>query len=186
MRKSKVRRLPAPLREGLEALWREGRYTLDELLERLRELARAAGTAPSDLPSRSGLHTYLQHFETKMARYREAQQVAGLWVAKLGEDPNGDVGRLLAEMLKSIALQTMDAAGESGEPTEPQDLMLLSVALKNLAGAEKTWADRELKIRKELAERLDKAIDEETKRAGGLSAEAAARLRSRLLGDQET
>jgi len=185
MRKSKVKRLPAPLREALESLWREGRYTLDELLNRLREMAPAVGARPEELPSRSGLHSYLQHFEKKLARYREAQQVAGMWVAKLGEDPQGDVGRLLAEMLKSIALQTMDAAGESGEPTGAQDLMLLSAALKNLAAAEKTWADRELRIRKELAAQVEQVIEQEKRPGGGLSEDAAARIRAALLGGEK-
>jgi Protein of unknown function (DUF3486) len=37
---------------------------------------------------------YVRNARANMARYREAQEVAGQWVAQLGENPRGDVGVL--------------------------------------------------------------------------------------------
>lgn len=174
MRRSKVARLPQPLREEIERIWRAGDFTLDELLSRVRALG-------ADV-SRSSVHRYVQDMDRKMERYREAQQIAAAWVTKLGEEPQGDVGRLLAEMLKTIAFKLMaDLGDETTAAAKPADVMLLAKAIKDLEVAGKTWTDRELKVREQLRTRVEKAVAEQRTR-GGLSADAAERIRKALLG----
>jgi hypothetical protein len=175
--RSKVQRLPWELRAELEKLWREGRYTLDELIAKLKELSAGQSV---DLPSRSGLHAYLKNFDTKLQRYKEAQEIAGMWIARLGEDPHGDVGRLLAEVLKTIAIQTVDQMGESGKPAKAGELMALSIALKNIAQSDKLSADRELKIRKELAQKVDQKVEEA--RASGIDSTVLERAKELVRG----
>lgn len=158
MQRSKVARLPKELKEELERLWRTGGYTLDGLLAKLREMGM------TDV-SRSGLGRYVQGVEKTMARYREAQEIAGAWVAKLGEDSKGDVGRLLAEMLKTIAFATLKDLGQGDLSAEPMELMLLSKTIQGIAAAEKTSVDRELKIREKLRAELERKVDAARKSA---------------------
>lgn len=180
MRRSKAERMPPELREEMERIWRAGNFTLDELMEHLQGLA-AKKNVELDV-SRSGVHRYLQGFEKKLERYREAQQVAGMWVAKLGEEPQGDVGRLLAEMLKTVAFQVLADMGDEGaEQPNEMGVMLLAKAIKDLASADKISADREIKVREKLRADLEKKVAEESKKAPD-QAEAFERARELVRG----
>ena len=143
-RKSTIDQLPAALREALDALIRDGRHTLDEILAHLAKLND--GEEPV---SRSALGRYAQRAEAQMQRYREAQEVAKVWVQKFEADPQGDVARLLPEMLRSVAFQTLGSMSEREDAAAPEEVMLLAKAMKDLASADKLTADRIIKIRAE-------------------------------------
>jgi hypothetical protein len=102
-----------------------------------------------------------------MERYRQAQEVAKVWVGRLEENPKGDVGRMLSELLRTVAFSTMDQMGlDGGEDPEPKDIHFLARAIKDLASADKISADRELTIRKKAREDAAKAVEAEAKRQG--------------------
>lgn len=167
--KNTVVRLDPRIRESVDSAIREGRATIDDIVAIIRTMGGEA--------SRSAVGRYKQQAESQMQKYREAQEIAKVWIGKLQADPDGDVGRLLSEMLRTAAFQTigdMEAAG-------PMDLMLLAKALKDLAGTDKLTADRILKVR---AETLKHAAQEVQKVAvqAGLSDETAERIRKKILG----
>ncbi len=179
--------LPAAIREEMDRLVRDG-ATIDSIVAHLRAMG-----APV---SRSAVGRYKQKAERQLKRYREAQEVAGVWVAKLGENPKGDVGRLVQEMLKTAAFQTLDSMmpdeeGEEGAVAglDPKDLALLSRTIKDVASAEKMSAELELRVRKELQVKVDAALKKaEAEAAGGTSAaapsmaEALRRIRQDVYG----
>lgn len=175
-RKSSIAQLDPRLREVLDALIREGRHTLDDILAKLAELN--AGEAPV---SRSAVGRYAQRAEAQMQRYREAQEVAKVWVDKFEAEPTGDVGRLLLEMLRSVAFQTLGGLSERKESADAEEVMLLAKAMKDLASADKLTTERILTIRQEVAK---KAATEAVKqaKASGLSDEAADLIRKKILG----
>lgn len=175
-RKSSVTQLDPRLREALDALIREGRHTLDDILAKLAELN--AGEAPV---SRSALGRYAQRAEAQMERYREAQEVAKVWVNKFEEEPTGDVGRLLHEMLRSVAFQTLGGLSERVESADPEEVMLLAKAMKDLASADKLTTERILVIRQEVAKKAAVEAVKQAK-ASGLSDEAADLIRQKILG----
>lgn len=177
-RKSTVTKLDARLREAVDGLVRDGRYTLDEILEHLAQLN--GGTAPV---SRSALGRYAQQAEEQMRRYREAQEVAKVWMGKLEDEPNGDVARLLPEMLRSVAFQTIGQIGDRKEGADAQELMFLAKALDHLGKANTASLQIELKLREIRAKA--KAVAEEVSaqaKAGGLSDETAEQIRRMILG----
>jgi len=182
-RTPKIRRFPVEIRTRVDGLIRDG-ATIDEIMAALANL-----NAPPI--ARSTVGAYKQRVEQNLARYREAQEVAGAWVSKLGENPASDVGRLLQEMLKTIAFQTMAQLGDEDSLTEgvgPRELMFLAKALKDLSGAQKTSIDVEAKLRAEydatLAKRAAQAAEVATTEAKkrGLSPETVATMRQILLG----
>jgi hypothetical protein len=117
--------------------------------------------------SRTGLGRYLAKYKDTFDRIREAQEVAGRCIEQLGENPRGDVGRLLTQMLSTLAMTTLrDLGGEGKAAVDTKDLFFLANAIKNLASAEKTSVDRELKIRSQLKAELEKKLGE-TKTTGG-------------------
>lgn len=168
-RKSSIKQLDPRIKSAVDSAIREDRATIDDIVAIIRELGGDA--------SRSAVGRYKAKAEAQMARYREAQEVAKVWIGKLQTDPEGDVGRLLAEMLRTTAFQTM---GDIDEAT-PQDIMFLGKALKDLASADKLTADRIMVVRREAAKEAAAVAVKEAKGAG-LSDEAADVIRKKILG----
>lgn len=148
-RPSSITRLPAEVRDAADAAIREGR-TIDEITAAIRSLGGDA--------SRSSVGRYKQRMEEKLQRYREAQEVAGVWVTQLGAEPEGKVGRLLAEMLKTVAFKTLADIGEEDVSVGGQEIMFLARAIKDLESAGKLSAEREIRIRRDLAALVEKAV----------------------------
>lgn len=168
-RKSSIKQLDPRIKAEVDSAIREDRATIDDIVAIIHALGGDA--------SRSAVGRYKQKAEAQMARYREAQEVAKVWIGKLQTDPEGDVGRLLAEMLRTTAFQTM---GDIDEAT-PQDIMFLGKALKDLASADKLTADRIMVVRREAAKEAAAVAVKEAKGAG-LSDEAADLIRKKILG----
>lgn len=168
-RKSAVARMDPQIREAVDAAIREGRATIADIVAIIREMGGVA--------SRSAVGRYMQRAEEQMQKFREAQEVARVWIGKLQADPEGDVGRLLAEMLRTMAFQTI---GDM-ETADPLSLAQLAKALKDLASTDKLTADRILLVRREAAkEAADKVTT--VARAKGLSAATVDELRREILG----
>ena len=64
-------------------------------------------------------------------------------------EPNGDVSRLLPEMLRVVAFQTIGQMGETEEGANPMEVMLLAKALQHMSAAGKDHMAMELKMRDE-------------------------------------
>lgn len=177
-RKSTVAELPEQLVDACNKLIRAGR-TIDDILAALTELG-------ADV-SRSAVGRYVKSARESMEKYRQAQEVAKVWVDKLEAEPSGDVGRLLPEMLRVVAFQTLTQLGESDEGAGAMDVMLLAKALKDIAGTTKTNIDTELQLRKLRAEMQAKAtaaaaeVAQMTRQAG-MSEELVSSIRARILG----
>lgn len=143
-------------------LIREGR-TIEEITDKLNELD--AGV------SRSAVGRYVKSAREQMRQHQEAQAVAGQWVEQLGENPKGDVGALLAEMLKTVAFQTLatmapESDDSTARPTKPMDIMLLAKAIRDLEATSKANIERREKIEKAAIERAAKKAGEVGTRVG--------------------
>lgn len=173
-RRSTVATLPRELVEACNGLIREG-HTIDAILAALQGLGAEV--------SRSAVGRYVKSARQALDKYRQAQEVAKVWVDKVEAEPNGDVGRLLPEMLRAVAYQTLATMGESDEPVDAKDVMLLSKALKDIAGATKTGLDTERQLRAMRADVKAAAADVEGQaRAAGVSEDTIAQIRQRILG----
>lgn len=130
---------------------------------------------------------YVKSAREAMAESREASQVASQWVQQLGENPSGDVGTLLNEMLKTIAYQTLgsikDQIAQDKMP-KPGDIMFLAKAFKDLEAASKGALQRREVIEKMALERQAKAA-ESVARENGLSDDQWAAIRAKFLGIQD-
>lgn len=177
-RRSTVAKLDKQLVEACNTLIRDG-YTIDQILAQLKSLG-------ADV-SRSAVGRYVKSARESMEKYRQAQEVAKVWVDKLEAEPSGDVGRLLPEMLRVLAFQTLTQMGESEQAAGPMDVMLLAKALKDMAGTTKQNIDTELQLRKlrvEMQAKADAAANAVAgeMRQAGLSDETIAAIRQRILG----
>ena len=120
--KSSVLRLAPDVREAVDRAIREERATLDEIVAMVNELG---GTV-----SRSAVGRYSHKARVRLEQFSEAREIAEVWVGRLEEDPAGDVGRLVTEMLRTVAFQQVGAMGDSEEPLKVSETMMLARAIQ--------------------------------------------------------
>lgn len=172
-RKSSITQLDPKIRAAVDKAVRDGRATIDELVE----LIEAHGAEAS----RSAVGRYVKSARQQMERYRQAQEVAKVWVGKLEHDPESDVGRLLSEMLRTVAFQTIADFDEGEKGASAGELMFIAKAIKELASADKISADREIIIRREFAKQAASKV-EESATAAGMTAETISAIKREILG----
>jgi DNA-binding transcriptional ArsR family regulator len=177
-RPSSIDRQPPEIRELIGKLRQDGR-TIDEILEKLRELQ-------SDV-SRSALGRHVKQLDAIGEEIRRSRAAADAIVQRFGDAPESRTARLNIELMHSLLMKLL--VGEDGGVVklEPQEAFFVSTSLQKLAQASKSDVDREVIIRKDLAARLDKdlaKVETEARAAGeqGLSAERIAQLRREFLG----
>lgn len=177
-RKSTVARLPKELVEACNGLIREG-HTIDEILHALQGLGAQV--------SRSAVGRYVKGAREELEEYRKTQQVAGQWLDAMHLDESTDVGRLLAEMVKVLAVKTVRGLSASEAGAQPMDVMLLSKAIRDLASTRRTNVDTEMQLRKLREATAMKAAQaaaevEGMTRQAGMSEELVSSIRARILG----
>lgn len=178
-RKSSIAALQADVREAADAAIREGRATIEQIVETIRSMG---GTV-----SRSAVGRYKQDVEKQLAHYREVQEMGAAFAAQLGDRARTESGQLLIEMSKTLAFRGFRRLSEA-EDFETSDVARMLKAVKDITAAERTVdqvrADAKAELRAEMAEKAkaaEAAIVAEQKR-GGLSDDAAARIRDVMLG----
>lgn len=179
-RRSKFDQLPQELKDELGNLWRSGRFSIDDLLTRMQELG-------GDV-SRSGLHRGLQEYEKTTESYRRAQNYAAFIMEKLGADGDRDLSRLLSELIKTRAFETLVAIADQETAAEgekalagPMDLMLLGKMIQHVTTADKNNLEFRAKVRAAALAEAAKAADAVIKERG-LSEEDANLIRAKILG----
>lgn len=176
-RTSKIHR--APYRPLLEQLLREDRWTLDEIIAKVKE-----AFPDEEPPSRSGVNRYDQAFSEMTGRMREIQAMADAVVGELGEGVGEKAGALLAQAITTLA--TNAALQAHGNPDISIDeIRKLAVAAKNAIDTQRVDLNVRKAIRAEAREQLlreqAKKLDQVVK-GGGLSKDTAADFRKQILG----
>lgn len=175
-KRSFATKLPKDLREEMDRLIVAGAVSVDDLWAFLRGKGVDVG--------RSSVHRHMQSVEEVAADMRKAREAAAAIVEKLGPDAaDGSLGALLIEIVQNIAFKI--AQDRLRDPEGPglnmEDLMFLTSAVQKLASAQKTDADRLLKIRQELAKDAAKAVEKAGKSAG-LTSETIETIKHAVLG----
>lgn len=182
-RRSSIEQLPQELADLCHRMIREGR-TIQQITDKLNEL-------DADV-SMSAVGRYTKSAREQMKRYRDAQQVAGMWVEQIGENSKGDVATLCGQMLTGIAHATLDQiaqqqmtdeepGGKPAKPMKPMDLMLLAKALESMESTSKRSMERRERIERQVLERQANAAEKVAAKQG-MSAEHWAQLRAQFLG----
>lgn len=172
-RRSTVDELPEELRSAIELAIIQKRATVDELVALVDAHGRTV--------SRSAMGRHRKATAERLAKYRDTQDIAREWMAQFKASPDGDVGQLLAELLKLLAFRTQMEMQEEGTTLDPLQLARLSQMIRNLAASDVVKA----KLREE-ADKAARARAADTAatvaREAGLSAAAVAKIRRDVLG----
>ncbi len=165
--RSSVDRLPAKLREAVDAAIADG-ATIDEITARIR--------AEGETCSRSAVGRYAKNMRDLIRQQQETDRTIKAWVDALGERPEGQAGLILIETLRTMALATMARLSAREEPVSTEELARLALTLKRIEGTDKLRKDRE-QAAKKAAQGAGQA-----KGQGGLSPEAVAIIRAEVEG----
>lgn len=184
---STIKQLPEDILEKLQELLRDPRCSQ---LEATRQINEIIADRPDVYPvSKSAVNRYSQDMEQVGARLRESREVSKMWIAQLGAAPQGQVGNLINEILRTIAfdlsikLQNVDL--EENTPAAVKGLKDLALAMQRLEKAANLNHEREKEIRQDEREAaLADAADtiEQAATAKGMSKEDASFWRQQVLG----
>lgn len=176
-RKSSITQLDPRIQEAVHEAVRDGRATIDQIVELIREMGGEV--------SRSAAGRYVKNVNAAMAKYKQARDIATVWIEKMGKEPDGDVGRLGVELVRTVAFQQLADLGESPTDSAAMEVMLLAKALDHAARSQKVDADRILKIQEKASERAKHEAANQAvavaKRAGA-SDELIETIKRRILG----
>jgi hypothetical protein len=176
-RKSSIERLPLPVKKAIDDALKTGRFTIDEIVASVRQ---QFGTEIA--PKRSTLGRYKQSFEEVGTKMREAREVAGVWAERLGSEPQGDIGKVVMELLRTMAFDATLTMSEAVEGVNTKELNALALAMQRLESAGKRNLEREKAIRQAAMEEAARRVDEVVKdKSVGLSDDAAQEIKNRLL-----
>lgn len=179
-RKSSIDLLPTEIRDALNTLLRDPAVSQLEATERLNALLEVEGKEELKV-SKSAVNRYSQRMDAIGDKMRQSRQIAEMWIGKLGNQPQGQVGKLLNEFTRTMAFETALHMSEGEEPVQPKLLKELSLSIKHLEEAASVNEKREREIRKQAAEEAADAA-ETVARQQGLTSEGVKAIKAQILG----
>lgn len=179
---SSIARLPEDILERLHELLRDPRVTQLDATAKINEILQAEGYP--ERVTKSAVNRYNLKMREAGAKIRQSREVAKMFIGKLGAAPQGQVGNLVNEILRTLAfdislkLQGTDL-NEDSIPEVVGQLKHLSLVAMRLEKAASENVKREEEIRKQEAEKAIKAID---RAAGQGSVMTAEKLKEIIKG----
>lgn len=176
-RKSSIHKLSNDQRTYIERLLREDRYTLDDMLVKIK-------TKFGDAPSRSALGRYSQSFDEMASRMKEIQAASRVLVAELGEDVDDKLGGLLVQAVTTVATHAAMNASSQDE-VDIKEIGQLARAARDVMSARKMSVDEREELKRIAQEELlteQKAKLDELGKTDGINKDALATVAKELYG----
>ncbi len=170
-RMSRIQQLPPKIKKALDGLLVSG-VSQAEILRRLNPELKAAAKKPL---SAAGLNRYSSKMEKMGRRIRESREIAEVWTEKLGEEPKGDVGQMIIEMLRTMAYELTMEASKPGATHDIAIIKDVALAVQRMEKAAEVNNKRELELRREFAKQAEAEVKKQ-----GLSSDIAAAIRTAL------
>jgi hypothetical protein len=176
---SSIDRLPEDIRDQLQELLRDPRVTQLDATASINAILEDEGHA--ERVSKSAVNRYALKMEEVGAKLRQAREISKMWIGKLGAAPQGEVGKLLNEMVRTLAFDAVVTMAEGETPIQPKMIKDLAIGIERLEKAASENVKREEEIRRRALEEAAAKVDKITKK-GGLSADTITAIRAEILG----
>ena len=175
--KSTIEKLPEPVQAEVKAAIKRG-ATIDDIVASLKQLG-------AEHISRSAVGRYAKRFTALVEQQRKVAAFAEAFGNEFA-DPDNNQGRLLIQLMNSIATRAIIPLAEGEEvELDGEELHFLARAVKDITAAAKTDVDREAKIRDEATKRAKQMAAEAVDRGGkaaGADAATIRRIKAEILG----
>lgn len=181
-RKSTIEQMPADILEQLQALLRDPRVSQFEATAEINQILAANG---EQTVSKSAVNRYSQKLDKVGKRLQDSREMAKVWIGKLGAAPQGEVGKLLNEIIRTLAFETTMNMAEDEEPVSPKMLAQLALAVQRLEDSATKNLKRDEEIKKQArAQAAEEAAEQagQAAKEAGLTVEAAKLIKDRVLG----
>lgn len=176
--RSTLERLPKALRKEVDRMVRDG-ATIDEITDALQE------QYASDAPSRSAVGRYTQRVRAAAAKLRESRELARVWVQEIGEQPDGDVGRLMVQLLQGLVSEELMRRSEAPGETKLDDLKALAQTIRATAESGRLATQQADLIERRAREKLEREQQDKLAAAGKrgeITPETLQQIRRQLYG----
>lgn len=183
-RHSTVETLPSDILEQLQELLRDKRVSQLEATAQINAILEAQGHP--DRVSKSAVNRYDLRMREVGDRLRQSREVANMWIGKMGATPQGQMGNLVNEILRTLSfeLSMKLTDGELNDEDMPGIIKMLkelSLSTMRLERAASENVKREKEIRKQATEEAAKTV-EKSLASQGMSKEVIDTIKSELLG----
>ena len=178
MAQSSIKTLPSALLEQLQEWLRDPSITQLEATDRLNALLVELGEKPR---SKSAVNRYAMQMQAVGDKIQQSREIADMWIARFGNAPQGKVGALLNEMVRNLAFSTALRLSENEEAVEPKLLREVAIAIEKLEQASNLNEKRQAEIERAALAKAATAAEQSAK-AQGLSDEAVALIKQKILG----
>lgn len=115
------------------------------------------------------------------AQLERAREIAAIVGEKMEDMPEGDVGMLLGETLKTLIFDVLSEVSLSNDAPSMQMLNMASESLQFLERARKMSVETRTKIMTEFGKKASDAVDK-VAREKGLSVDTVAAIKAQILG----
>jgi len=175
---SSIDLLPDSIRQQLQELLNDRRVTQLQAVDRINALLadmQHAGQLPADAPerlSKSAVNRYALRMDEVGTKLRQSREVAELFISKVGAAPQGQVGLLINEMLRSMAfdlslkLQDADISDPETMTATIDQVKALALAVQRLEQGASINVKRDQEIRKQVLADAAATVDKTARQAG--------------------
>lgn len=178
---NKVDQLPEEIKTELIELLRDPSITQTQVLKHVNAMIEDAGLPDEEKLSKSGINRYATRMTTVGGRIQEAREVSKMWVDQLGNKPTGEVSKVLIEMVRTLAFDSVLKMSESDEVVEPKFIKELAIGVEKLEKAASESHKREREIQTAYAEQKAQEV-EELRGEDGMSEALENKIKNILLG----
>lgn len=175
---STIKTLPPDILKQLQALLRDPRVTQLDATARINAILTEQGQEPV---TKSAVNRYSIKMDKIGAKLTQSRAIADMWIGKLGNEPQGQTGKLLNEVVRNLAFDTAMHMAEDEKPAPPGAIKELAIAIEKLESAASKNEARDALIRKQANEAAAEKAADIAKRSG-LSADAIAAFKREMLG----
>lgn len=167
---STIDRLPDDIKSQLQQLLQDPRVTQLDATAQINEILEAEGHP--ERVSKSAVNRYAVRMEEVGAKLKQSREMADMWIGKFGAAPQGKLGLLITEMLRTLAydltLKLQDAQLDDPETLDAtiNQIKNLALAAQRLEQSTTLNVKREAEIRKQAVEEAAKAASETARKAG--------------------
>lgn len=167
---SSIDLLPAEIKSQLQQLLQDPRCTQLEVTAKINALLEAEGH--EERVSKSAVNRYAVKMSEVGEKLRQSRDVAEMYISKVGAAPQGQMGLLINEILRTLAfdislkIQDADLKDPETLASTIDQVKALALATQRLEQSATINVKREAEIKKQVLEIAAKTASETARKAG--------------------
>ena len=184
--KSTIDTLPPDIKATLQQLLQDPRMTQLEVTAQINALLEADGH--EDRVTKSSVNRYAVKMSEVGEKLRQSRDVADMFISKVGAAPQGQMGLLINEILRTLAfdltlkIQDADLSDPETLASTIDQVKALALATQRLEQSATINVKREREIRNDALTKAATAVEKTLKTIKGATDDQIEQIRADILG----